>query len=33
MKRFYLRELLQIKNGRDHKELSDGNIPIFGSAD
>lgn len=31
MKRFYLRELLQIKNGRDHKELSDGNIPIFGS--
>ena len=31
MKEYYLEELLQIKNGRDHKHLSDGNIPIYGS--
>ena len=31
MKEYFLEELLQIKNGRDHKHLSDGNIPIYGS--
>jgi type I restriction enzyme S subunit len=31
MNSFYLEELLEIKNGRDHKHLSDGNIPIYGS--
>ncbi|WP_313501237.1 restriction endonuclease subunit S [Kaistella carnis] len=31
MNSFYLQELLEIKNGRDHKHLSDGNIPIYGS--
>jgi type I restriction enzyme S subunit len=31
MKRYTLRELLQIKNGKDHKELGQGNIPIYGS--
>jgi type I restriction enzyme S subunit len=31
MKEYFLEELLQIKNGRDHKHLPDGNIPIFGS--
>ena len=31
MKRYILKELLQIKNGRDHKELGHGNIPVFGS--
>ena len=29
--RYTLRELVQIKNGRDHKELGEGNIPVFGS--
>lgn len=28
---YTLKELLQIKNGRDHKDLSAGNIPVFGS--
>ena len=31
MKEYFLEELLQIKNGRDHKHLPDGNIPIYGS--
>ncbi|GEC73020.1 Restriction endonuclease S subunit [Flavobacterium flevense] len=31
MKEYFLEELLQIKNGRDHKHLSEGNIPVFGS--
>ena len=31
MKSFKLRELLVIKNGKDHKALNDGNIPVFGS--
>ncbi|MBA4240441.1 MAG: hypothetical protein C0448_06930 [Sphingobacteriaceae bacterium] len=31
MKLYTLKELLQIKNGRDHKELGQGNIPVFGS--
>lgn len=28
---FRLEELLEIKNGRDYKHLSDGNIPVYGS--
>jgi len=28
---YTLKELLTIKNGRDHKHLADGNIPVFGS--
>lgn len=28
---YKLRDLLQIKNGKDHKELSEGSIPVFGS--
>ncbi len=31
MKSFRLKDLLQIKNGKDHKELGTGNIPVFGS--
>lgn len=31
MKQYFLEELLQIKNGRDHKHLPDGNIPVYGS--
>jgi type I restriction enzyme S subunit len=31
MKEYFLEELLQIKNGSDHKNLPDGNIPVFGS--
>ena len=31
MKEYFLEELLQIKNGKDHKHLNDGNIPVFGS--
>ena len=31
MSSYKLKELLSIKNGKDHKELNDGNIPIFGS--
>jgi len=31
MKEYFLEELLQIKNGRDHKHLADGDIPIYGS--
>jgi type I restriction enzyme S subunit len=31
MRTYKLKELLSIKNGKDHKELNAGNIPIFGS--
>ena len=31
LNRYTLRDLLQIKNGRDHKDLAEGNIPVFGS--
>lgn len=31
MTEYYLRNLLKIKNGKDHKNVSDGNIPIYGS--
>lgn len=31
MRTYKLKELLSIKNGRDHKELKNGDIPIFGS--
>ena len=27
----YLRDILRIRNGRDHKHLADGQIPVFGS--
>ena len=31
MKEYFLRDLLKIKNGKDHKTVSNGAIPIFGS--
>ena len=31
MNNYKLKELLSIKNGKDHKELNDGTIPIYGS--
>ena len=31
MRTYKLKELLSIKNGKDHKELKNGTIPIFGS--
>ncbi|MCE1167709.1 MAG: restriction endonuclease subunit S [Sphingobacteriia bacterium] len=31
MNSYKLKDLLSIKNGKDHKELNDGNIPVFGS--
>ncbi len=31
MNSYKLKELLSIKNGKDHKELNAGNIPVFGS--
>lgn len=31
MKILKLKELIKIKNGKDHKQLKDGNIPILGS--
>ena len=31
MKRYKLSELIEIKNGKDHKELPDGVYPVFGS--
>lgn len=31
MNKYKLKDLLSIKNGKDHKELNDGTIPIFGS--
>ena len=27
----YLKELITIKNGKDHKDLKDGNYPVYGS--
>lgn len=31
MKKYTVRDLLQIKNGKDHKHLNEGNIPVYGS--
>lgn len=31
MKEYKLSQLLEIKNGKDHKELPDGEYPVFGS--
>lgn len=31
MKSFILKDLIKIKNGKDHKHLKDGTIPILGS--
>ena len=31
MNKYTLKDLLSIKNGKDHKELNDGTIPIYGS--
>lgn len=31
MSSYKLKDLLFIKNGKDHKELNDGNIPVYGS--
>lgn len=31
MNSYYLSDLLEIKNGKDHKGLNDGEIPVFGS--
>jgi len=31
MNSYYLKDLLEIKNGSDHKHLKDGNIPVYGS--
>lgn len=31
MNKYKLKDLLSIKNGKDHKELNDGTIPIYGS--
>jgi type I restriction enzyme S subunit len=31
MKEFKLKELLQIKNGKDYKHLSEGDVPVYGS--
>lgn len=31
MNSYYLKDVLEIKNGRDHKGLKDGEIPVFGS--
>lgn len=31
MNKYKLKDLLSIKNGKDHKELNNGTIPIFGS--
>ena len=31
MTEFKLKDLLEIKNGRDYKHLSKGNIPVYGS--
>lgn len=31
MNNYYLKDVLEIKNGRDHKGLEDGEIPVFGS--
>ena len=31
MKTYLLKDLLKIKNGKDHKHLTDGSIPVYGS--
>ena len=31
LKKYKLRKLVEIKNGRDHKELKDGMYPVYGS--
>lgn len=31
MKKYKLSQLLKIKNGKDHKSLADGKIPVYGS--
>ncbi len=31
MANYHLKDLIEIKNGRDYKHLSEGNIPVFGS--
>lgn len=31
MKEYKLSQLLEIKNGKDHKELPNGDYPVFGS--
>ncbi|WP_206608133.1 restriction endonuclease subunit S [Chryseobacterium piscium] len=31
MKEYFLRDLVKIKNGKDHKTVSNGTIPIYGS--
>jgi len=31
MKEYALKDLLKIKNGKDHKSVADGDIPIYGS--
>lgn len=31
MKKYKLSQLIKIKNGREYKHLSDGNIPLYGS--
>jgi len=31
MKEYLLKDLLEIKNGKDHSILKDGNIPVLGS--
>lgn len=31
MTEYYLKDLLKIKNGRDHKHLGEGKIPVYGS--
>lgn len=31
MKKYKLRELLTIKNGKDHKQLKEGVYPVLGS--
>ena len=31
MKNYTLRQLLKIKNGKDHQGLKDGHIPVYGS--
>ena len=31
MTEYYLKDLLKIKNGRDHKHLEEGKIPVYGS--
>ena len=30
-KKYYLSDLLKIKNGKDHSSLSEGSFPVYGS--